>query len=316
MEYITGWIAVENGIIFLTDPDNPLINRQISCKDTQFRNVAWLTPNGVDGAVKGYTRDLQDTAPSPDSLKVLELEDKVTHNVFSVAVTSGITGADFATKCNECCGATPSFDKPAIPIPIIEETPCPDIPAGTPLYPFEFAYPQNPHNLKYLLQGSFNGQYATPVPNPAGYANIAAVLAFAQAADPSGWANYAAGGAWSNIPAPVDGVAILKLTSTATQSAIVNISLLAASYCLDIPVSDATIDSIVVDGQTINFPPVTLSRTSPQAAFNAIRPYLTGTFDTVPSGGHNKFQYTGLQLPTDLKNGVTVVASFGAGLCP
>lgn len=305
VESILGWIAAENGVIFLDDPDQPLIQRQISCVNVNPQAIVWLVPRGADERVQGYEPIIQTLRPTADALKTIKVEDYENHNVFYIAIDDSVVFTDFAANCNECCGPTPAFAKPTIPVPIIEEKPCPTVPPGTAVYKYDFPLPQNPNTLNYSLQGSFNGAYATPTPSAGGYANAAAVLAFVQGS----WGAY---GTWTLTA----GNTILHMESTTSITGDVQIGLVPADYCMDIPSSPATIDSLVVDGVTITFSPVTLSRTSPQAAFYAIRPYLVGTLEIVISGGHNKFHYLGTQVPVSLKNGASVIATFSAGVCP
>ena len=309
-EFIKASLAAENGVIFLGD-EQQLIPRVIPCKNVVAIGIFWLVPQVTGGRVDGYNFVIGGARPTADAVKTIKIQDNNNHNEDFIAVEDSITLDDFASKCNECCDVTPEFTAPTIPVPLVQEAPCPIIPSGTPVYPYDFPFPDNPNTLNYSLQGIFNGAYASPVPNPAGYANTAAVLTFAQAASPSGWANY---GTWSIITLPSTRK-ILHLDSTTVLNGNVEIGLIAKSYCLDLPASPATINSIVIGGVTSTFPAVTIDRANPAAAFDKIRPFLIGTLTIETGSGHAKYQYTGLQVPATLKNDATTVATWTAGAC-
>jgi hypothetical protein len=309
---IKGSLAAENGLVFLDNPDpnDQLIPRIFDCLNVNPIAIVWLQPIAHGGQITGYEPIIGGSRPSVDAVKTIKVENYNTHDIDFIAVEDSVVFSDFADMCNECCGDTPEFAAPTIPVPIIEEHPCPNVPNGTPTYTYQYPILANPNTLKYLLSGSFNGAYPANTPDTAGYTNEAAVLAFAQDAG-AGWGNY---GTWT-IVTPATGPHLLQLVSTTTKSANVVISLLAVAYCMDIPTPDALIDTIVIGADTITFPAVTLSRTTPEAAFYAIRPYLTGDLQIVTSSGHKKFQYTGLQVPHTLKLATATVATFTAGVC-
>lgn len=304
-EVIKVHAAAVNGVCTLLDA-NKLVEMNLTVKNLTIRGQGWFIPQIYDERCVAYNPVLGDIVkPQVDAVKFIQVTDQESHQEIYFAIEDSATLADFVDKCNGCCGPAPEMTAPTIPVPIVEQQPCPTVAPGTQTYTFRFPFPANPNSLNFLLQASFNDAYASPAPDPAGHASAAATLTWVQA-------NWGGKGTWS-----LDGTAALVLVSTTTITANVSIGLLKKDYCLPIPSTAAMVDRIVIDGVEITFEPTLLSRTTPEAVFYKIRPYLDGTLNIVSTGSpaFNKYQYSGVQLPGALKNGATTVASFGAGAC-
>lgn len=315
MEQIKVHLAAEGSlpVVYLTAEDaaDRLKERVIAC-NFEIIGKVWLKPDVKDEHVIGYqpigfTTLLE--KPSADSVLTLQVRDKELFSDYYIAVADETELSILGEKCNECCGTLPEIAAPTLPEPIICPAGCADADGN---YTYTSLEPDNPGGLNLRLRGWFNGALPANLPDTAGYADMAAILAFAQNAL-TGWGAY---GTWSLVA--VGDKDMLQLVSDTITCAYFPIDLLPATYCLPIPEVAATINSIVIGGVTVTFPAVELSRTNPAIAVQAIAPYLIGEITEVdaddPAFPH--IRYVGLQVPTDLMNDAVVVASFAAGECP
>lgn len=297
------------------DPDKRLLEQVITCADIEVIGKVWLVPDVKDERVVGYepigfTTLLE--KPSTDSVLTIQVRFKTTFADGYIAVADDTSISIIGDKCDECCGEMPEIAAPTLPEPIICPPGCGVDVNGVTTYTYTMAIPDNPNGLQLRLRGWFNGAIAAPAPAAGGYADADAILTFANT-DVTGWGAY---GEWTLEGDP--GSQYLQLVTTTVTCAYFPIDLLPAIYCLPIPAVAADINSIVLGGETVTFPAVSLNRTNPEIAVQAIAPSLIGEITVVqaddPAFAH--IRYEGLQLPTDLKNDAVVVASFAAGECP
>src|SRR5690606_283619 len=122
-----------------------------------------------------------------------------------------------------------------------------------------------------------NDDYASVIPPAAGFANMAAVLVWVNA-------NWAAYGTWSLVDVG-GGLENLQLVSTTVTSGYLELGLVAASYCLEVPTPATTANAIVIDGVTIEFPEVVVDQANPALLVNAIAPFFTGELSIETVGG-------------------------------
>ena len=304
-------------VIYLMDddPDKRLLEQVIDCGDIEVIGKVWLVPDVKDEHLVGYEPIGFTTLaakPSEDSVLTIHIRFKLAHSDGYIAVADDTELSIIGEKCNECCGTLPEIPAPTVPEPIICTPGCGVDVDGVTTYTYTMPIPANPNGLQLRLRGWFNGAVAAPAPAEAGYANAAAILVFANT-DVTGWGAY---GEWTLED--VGDAQVLQLVSTTVTCAYFPIDLLEAVYCLPVPEVPADINSIVLGGETVTFPAVSLNRTTPEIAVQAIAPFMIGTLEVVqaddPAFAH--IRYTGFQLPTDLKNDAVVVASFAAGACP
>lgn len=286
----------------------------IPCEGTQLQGIYWGVPIMGGGIQTGWQWVIQATQPTADSVRAIRLWDPSTSTTWYIAVTADQTSEEaFVSRCNACCGTTPSMPTVTYQAPVYEECPCAVDVNGTNTYTYYFPVPTNPNALNYLItSSSFNQVAGTPAPAGGGYANIAAVLTFLQTAV-TGWAAY---GTWSLVNSNT----LIKLVSTTVTCAGLNLSLLAKSYCFAIPDADTTANGMRIGGQDLTFPLVHFSDDSAstrQAIVDAIRPFLIGDLVIVGSGPYY-VKYTGFQVPNRLNlNGAAVSGTtFATGTCP
>jgi hypothetical protein len=311
MKFIKGQILVQNNVWLADAPIRP-----IPCEDSNVVALYWLVPQVMGGAMKGYMPRLRaaDDKPSLDSIRAIRVINYGNGFDYYIAAEDDATISLFAETCNNCCDTVDGDLLPTITIPIVinEQTPCPTVPTEDPVYDFFFQYPDNPNNFNFALRASFNGDYATPPAPGGGFADPDATLAWVQA-------NWDTLGTWENIVGDDDQVT-LHLNSTTTISAGVAITLLDAVYCFAAPLTDTQVNGIRIGGVIVSFPTVTFKSDTLETLLNAVNPYLDGDLIIVASntGGPRKLQYTGLQVPQDLRMDGSVVSgtTFTAGTCP
>lgn len=297
------------------DPDKRLLEQVITCADIEVIGKVWLVPDVKDEHVVGYEPIGFTTLaakPSEDSVLTIQIRFKTTFSDGYIAVADDTEISIIGEKCNECCGTLQEIPAPTVPEPIICTPGCAVDVLGVDTYTYTAPIPANPNGLQLRLRGWFNGAVADPAPAEAGYADADAILTFANT-DVTGWGAY---GDWT-LEGEV-GSQYLQLVTTTVICAYFPIDLLEAVYCLPVPEVATPINGIVLGGVTVTFPEVTLSRTNPEVAVQAIAQFMIGTLEVVqadePAFAH--IRYTGLQLPTDLLDGEDVEASFTAGACP
>lgn len=282
----------------------------IPCEGTRVENLAWAVPIVANGLLIGYDFTLVATKPSSDSVRVLRIYNNITKSTWWIVVADDATQDTFDSRCNACCGATPTMPTVTIPDPLICTDVCADDSGD---YIFDFPIPANPNTLEYIVSGgTFNNAAATAL-SPDTFANVAALLAGVQA----DWSAY---GTWSLEATNT----ILRLTSTTTTCAGMNINLVPAEYCMLIPEDPTDVNGITIGGSDIVFPQISFDNTTAanrNAIVDAISPYLIGELSIAEDGGNPGdwyLHYTGLQKPEILQlDGVDVTdTDFSTGNCP
>lgn len=299
-KFVTGTIKYRNGVIL----DTP-ISIPIGCDFLRIVGTKWMVPIVSGGALIGWNYLIQAAKPTPDSVKVIEVELK-NGDTIGVLINDADTVDEIIAPCNDCCGPTPVMDAVTIPPVINEQCPCHDVVAGVNTWTHLFLYPDLTGGFTMDTFASFNGAYATPLPGQP-FASYAAVLAAAQA-------NYAAQGVWSNVV--ISGKTYLKLVTTTTPCAGVHITRRDKSWCMPV-VGSNLVDTIVIGGTEVTFPPTVLDATNPQAVLAKIAQFLPGVILFEDGNGDFFYQYTGQQVPSIIKDSVsgTTYGTFGAGLC-
>jgi hypothetical protein len=300
-----------NAQIFMRDGSDIVAANRIEplpCEGTIVRGIEWLVPVTDRGRFSHYRAGvIQDVQPTPDSIKVIRLEITSKNQTVWIPIPNNGTLADWVNKCNMCCGNSPSMTLVTPPAVIIETTPCPSTPQGTPVYTFFDTFPQNPNALNISLSGSFNGAFPGVQPPAGGFANVAAVLTWVQA-------NWAAYGTWTLE----NGNTRLQLESTTVTSAGFALGLVPKTYCLDIDANDGdVVDELVIGNQTISIPQTTIETANPQALYFAVQQYLPGVQLVFDSNNANApyLQYTGLMVPVKFMLAGVDKAAWANGVC-
>lgn len=307
MKFILGQVLVQNNIWLEGSPIRP-----IPCEDSNVIALYWLVPGVLGGAFKGYMPRLAADKPTLDSIRAIRVINYASGADYYIAAADDATISLFAETCNECCDGDDALPTITIPIVINEQTPCPTVPTEDPVYDFYFPYPDNPNDFNFALRASFNGEYATPDAPGGGFADPAATLTWVNA-------NWGSAGTWENIEGDNDDFT-LHLNSTTTISAGVAITLIDGVYCFAAPLTDIQVNGIKIGGVVVPFDTITFKSSTLELLLDKVNPLLEGDLVIVPSntGGPRKLQYTGLEVPQDLRMDGVLVANtaFTVGTCP
>ncbi len=303
VKFVTAKLFQKNGIPLYVSPKT----EQIPCDSISVEGVEWWVPTLSSGRLTGYRRWIGNSPggsalPQPDAVKTLRVRNHDTMETYWILIETTDDDTSFTANCNGCCGTTPVMATVTIPAPIVENCICADADGN---YVHNFPIPANPNSLKYLvLTPSFNGVFGASL-SGSGYTTPGNLLTAAAAA-------YAAEGTWSLAASNT----ILRLTSTTTSCAGLQVTLLTASYCLTLPVSSTPVNGIKFGTTVYSFGTFSVSQTlNQQALINAISQYLIGTI--VLASSDTKIQYTGLQVPVAITfDGSNVSGmTFAAGVC-
>lgn len=306
--YVTAQVFAKNTI----DLSPCLPVESLNCDNIRIGSMYWGVPQIIHGQFAGYKRLMSNTKPTPDSVRLIGLYDFRAFINYYLPVVDDATPTTWSDLCNGCCGTNPALANYVVPVPIVEDSPCPDVPGGTPTYTYEFLLPANPNSLNIALAGSFNGSYGTPTPTVGGYANYAAIQTWLAA-------NWSAYGTWTQHT--VGSNTFQKLVSTTSISAGVQFGLVPKNYCLAIPAGTNNINTLTADGVDIPLGfTLAMNPSNPQALFNALAPYLNQdnglSFRTAGTPATSKIGYNGTLVPQSVKLDASVIASFTSGVCP
>lgn len=283
--------------------------RQIPCEGAEVGPMEFYNPIKSNGTLIGYTPTQDSSKLQSDGFTGLRVRTNQ-NDLFVVVLPNGSTTETFTDECNACCGATPDLTSGAtIPTFVSEQ----NVNAGSPnLY---FSVPVNPFSRNYLVSRiTYNGGTVPFTPNAGGYANVAAVVSALNT-------SASAMGTWTSVNS---GKTIQLVPANGVNTAGMDVNVITASFCLDLPSSPGTIryltlknDSNVdtnVDLGTLTFSEA--NRTAILSAIQAASP--VGTWQIVAIGGTDyRIQYTGTSRPVAVKgtDGTTTVASFTTGVC-
>jgi hypothetical protein len=210
--------------------------------------------------------------------------------------------SDWATRANGCCGTLAEMPEITLPALLDIEEPC-GIAActpGTPVYTYQAAYVAPIiTGQKLTVVGNDNGTAFTPAAPGAGFASVAAALTWLQA-------NWGAYGTWSAV-----GTTGIKLESGGVTKGYFDLRLQKVDSCVTIAAAQV-IDRIVHNGREY-----LLGKTITISTAAALIPLIKDYFadGTLTAFSSTKINYNGYGVPTSLKNGSTVVASFSVGAC-
>lgn len=301
IQFLTGQAVMMNNILRLTCGQIA-----IPC-DVEVQGIEWLVPIIYNGRLNGYDRAIQTTKPSPDSIKTIRVLSKGKRDTYWIAINDADGIKKFTDNCDGCCGDTPAMDAVTIPVAITEDRACAD---DTGHYTYYFALPPNPNGFDYLVSDSYNGAYGTPA-----YVLDTAIDTPAEVLT---WFQANRGNSGANVWSLVSTNKILKLVSTNVVSAGVNITLNPATFCMPIPSTATTFDSVTIGGVSVPVPATTLSRLNPQAVIDRLRDYMPGMFTIITLASPNDFphiQFTGKVVPTVLQLAGVTKGTFAAGAC-
>lgn len=297
-------------LIYNNESQHECSGKQISvpCGSTEVLGIEWAVPQTGGGLFTGYFPMIYPTKPTTDSVKTIHLYDTDSNNHYWIVINDSDTTDAFNSKCNNCCGATPSMDAVTIPAPIVEDGVCPTVSTSN-TYRFTWGLPLNPNSLKLTIASlTFNGVPGTPYTS----------TGFTLPSDLLTWlnTNNSAAGTWTLESSNK----VLVLTSTTTTTASIDVNLVPAVYCFTYPSSDMTVDAIKIGTNVITLPggAITFTKTTPDVLINAIKDLLVGTYLKTTNTGNVYLQYTGELVPDRLYFGGSAVSSstFTAGVCP
>lgn len=297
---------------FFTYPSHPTgITKNIPCR-SEVAGFFWLVPKTQGNRVIGWQEltAVNGTKPFPDAVKVLRLKDALDANTeYEIAVVDGdgVTTNAFIDNCNGCCGATPVMATVTIPSPILQLPPQ-ETDTTTGERTFIFPFPANPNGLLYAIPYPwFNGAAPTPAYAPTGITTAALFVTWAN----TNWGEY---GTWSSsgniVSLANDDSDTIPLDLAGMQ-----ISITPKIWCFNVTAfsTAAAINGIQFgSGAIFTFPPFMLTNTNQQTVINSIKKFMPESTFVISS---NKLQLSTVQATPKLVNGVTVVATAGAGAC-
>lgn len=265
--------------------------------DYESQGERWQVPIINAGVVVAYEETYEDASLISGAFKTVRLRNKQDGHIMYILGTE-TEWIDFA---NNCCGETPEMTEVEIPSPLIEDEPCCDstIVATECSYEFNTTAPVLVVGQKLTLTGDNNGVEFTPAAPGAGFANVAAALAWAIA-------NWGAYGTFTAV-----GTLGIKLTTDSISKGNFNMALLAQAWCMTIVVADEfdTVKNLNVAsslGKTV------VVATATQV-ITEIKDYFADGVLTAFSA--TKINYFGTGVPNGILSGTTVVRSFVAGAC-
>lgn len=287
----------------------------IPCESAVPQGIWWAEPYITSTGLTryNYLKEIPiqyNGTPPADWFRVLRIWNTLNDTTLYIAVDAD-GEADFVDACNGCCGETPVMPTVTIPAAIIEVEVCANE-AGN--FVIDFPLPYNPNNLPLQVGNPvyINGSPAAALTPFGPFANPAAMLAEFVSTYSTTY------GTWSLQ----NSNKVLRLTGTVASSAGVDIQLVAASYCFQIPGTNTTVDGIrfnatnalLPSGQIIFSNATATSRNAIAAALSQV---LVGTVEVVGAGPYY-IKYTGLQVPSQLTlAGANVSGTvFATGTCP
>ncbi len=154
-----------------------LHQESIPCDNAVTEGIYWRIPRTRNGVLAGYDyRADKGTKPTPDSMKALRVNDRVSNIIYYVAIADNAGATVFTDMCNACCDTVDPLPTVAFPTIIIEEEGCPD---GNGNFNYSaFVDPTPEANQVYKLSGSQNG-VALPAAPAEGFVSLAALETWA-----------------------------------------------------------------------------------------------------------------------------------------
>lgn len=275
---------------------NPLPYTGVS-SDFISQGERWMVPIIEHGIVAAYEETYEDASAISGAFKAVRLQNNINNDIIYILGTE----TQWLNNANACCGATPVMDSVTIPSPLIEQEPCCNTTLTESVCSYEFrsAAPPFVAGQKLTVTGDNNGTAFTPSAPGAGFASVAAALAWVQA-------NWGAYGTWT-----AEGTNGIKLASATVSIGNFNMTLLSQSWCMTI-VAAETFDTAKNRNVAFAVGKVVTVATAAQV-ITEIAPYFA---DGVLSAfSTTKIQYVGTGFPNGILLGTTPVRSFVAGAC-
>lgn len=283
--------------------------RQIPCEAAEIGPMEYYNPIESNGTLIGYSPTQDVSKLQTDGFTGLRVR-TLQNDLFVVVLPNGSTPETFTDECNACCGATPDLTSGAtIPAFVSEQ----NVNPGSPnLY---FSAPVNPFTRNLLISRiTYNGGTVPFTPNSGGYANIAAVVTALNT-------GASAMGTWTSVNS---GKTIQLVPANGVNTGGMDVNVLNASFCLDLPSSPGTIRYLTVKNDSnvdtnIDLGVLTFSEANRASILAAIQAaFPVGTWTAPAIGGTDyRIQYAGAGRPVSVKgtDGTTTVASFTSGVC-
>lgn len=217
------------------------------------------------------------------------------------------TEADYTTKCNACCGATPVLTPIDVPVYVAAADQCPVVTVTTTAtYTFKFHLANVASGQTFTLSLFVNGVAGSPATSSA-LASPAAALTYANA-------NWSAYGTWT-----IDDTNTLVLTTTVATPITLVRAMVNHDFCVA-PTFPLTFDNITRDGDngtTVTYTLPAAVTVSDNVALKAALSsptnfFADGVLTTAVAG---KLNYNGPGRPFLIKSGVTTVGTWTAGVC-
>ncbi len=282
------------------------IGKQINCNNITIIGSFWRVPFVVGTVITKYT-DLvavnDSTPPTPDSLKVLRIQDLSDMSVYDIAIanTDNIATSSppnqFAYLCDGTGGTLPVMPDVTIPFPIIQFAPTST--DGTNNV-FTFAFPNNPTSLLYSIPAPwFNGVAGSPAYSPAGKTTAAQFVTWAN----SNWSAYGTWASSGNV------VTLTSLVTNVTQAGM-QIALTPAAFCFDLSAysTPALVNGVKFGtGDTVSVPAFMLTNDP-----NVLMSAQSTTFSTTVA---NKLGVNTVYATPKLYNDASLVVTSTAGAC-
>jgi len=285
---------------------------QVPCDGSVPVAVEYLLPIVDNGRVTGSFGTTQDAnEATPDSIKTIRVRNNNSGDVYNIVIPSSSDISAWATACNTCCGSVPDLTTGITITPVINEQRANESTATSGLL---FAMPNNPYARNYTVPAiSYNNGSVPFAPTAGGYASVSALLAALNS-------NASVMGTWSAINS---NKTLRLVPANNVTSAGVDVDLAAGVFCLDIPVSAATVAVLTMKNDAnvdtnITIPSLTLSEANRTGVLAAMRSaYPIGTWDVKTIGGTDyRLQYNGPARPVALKSAdLTTSVVFSTGAC-